>query len=156
MSSESPSAYGMKPNTVGPSTGSIYSDGKIIQANNNETQNRAKFGGKRGGGTITVTPLPHTGMRETGRGGNTSNGNNVAATTTQASLFKQSELDNNVGQSGGRRRSLKGGWPAWRCMSGGMSGGMSRGRSRGKIRKRRTTCRKRKGRGKTCRGRRRK
>ena len=165
MSSASSAAYGIKPLTLTPPpSGSNGSPGSTVKTNlatNNATQvrinkiggsKRSFRGGSPGNGTITVNPLPATSVPVAGGPGQNPNDNNLNLTKNQATNYKQSELDGAVAYGGrrpkGRRQSLKGGWPAWRCMSGG--------RSRTCRRKGRRTCRKGRGRGKTCRGRRRK
>jgi hypothetical protein len=166
------SAYGMQPQTVAPpppgSNGSIYSNGAAISKNNAELQNTTnKIGGSkrsfRGGAAEVITVSPMTvPYREAGTGDNTTAANLTNSTKAQSEIYanKQYDLcvgskDATCGQSGGRKKrvmrksltnqqSLRGGWPAWGCMSGG----------------KRKTCRKRKGktcrkrRGKTCRKRR--
>ena len=140
------------------SNGSIYSNGKAISAQNASAQNRGKFGGAA---SIVVPPVSVP-YRETGSGSQTTSANITNSTKAQSQIFADKKFDNCVGvsgpcggQSGGRRRkpksvrrSLIGGWPSWRCMSGGTR--------RTCRRKGRRTCRKGRGRGKTCRGRRRK
>ena len=176
MSSTTSASYGMKPQTVAApppgSNGSVYSNGKAISENRAETQNRTKFGGSKrsfrgGAGTVTVSPLQSTGLREPGP--ITSSSNNIQATQNMVQGSENKTYDACVGQgpscgqAGGKRRRLSrnliGGShqvPSWGCMSGGISRGISRGKRRTCRKRKRQgkTCRKR--RGKTCRGRRRK
>ena len=159
----SASAYGYPPQTFKPpppgSNGSIYSNGAAISANNAELQNKTnKFGGSkrsfRGGAADLITvPAMNVPYRETGAGANTTSANLTNSTKAQAEIYANKQYDGCVGskdatcgQAGGRKKrgmtksltSLRGGWPAWGCMSGG----------------RRRTCRKRRGKCKTCRKRR--
>ena len=132
------SNYGIQQQTVAPppvgSNGSIYSNGKAISANNAQTQNKAKFGGKRGGAaTIPAAVVPVV-YREAGSGANTTAANVTNSNKAQADLYANKQFDGCVGSSDA---------------SCGLKGGQ---RS-----KRRRTCKKRKGRGKrqrkSCKGR---
>jgi hypothetical protein len=152
------SAYGLPPQTLAPpppgSDGSIYSNAAAISKNNAEIQNKSKFGGSRrklrgGAASITVPPVSVP-YKEAGAGNNTTSANITNSTKVQADLYAAKQYDACVGssdpscgqQAGGKKRKLKGGWPAWRCMSGGKS----IRKSRGKCRKSRKTrkCRRRK------------
>ena len=123
------STYGIQQQTVAPppfgGNGSIYSNGAAISANNAQTQNKTKFGGKRGGAaTIPVAVVPVI-YKETGSGSNTTAANVTNSNKTQADLYANKQFDGCVGSSDA---------------SCGLKGGQ---RS-----KRRRTCKKRNGRGK--------
>ena len=132
--SVSASAYGMQPQTVAPpppgSNGSIYSSGAAISKNNADMQNKAKFGGSRrsfkGGAASIVVPPVQVPYKEVGAGNNTTSANITNSTKAQADIYANKQYDACVGStnpscgmSGGKGRSHKGGWPNWRCMSGG-------------------------------------
>lgn len=121
------SSYGIQQQTVAPpplgSNGSIYSNGAAISANNAQTQNKAKFGGKRGGAaTIPVAVVPVM-YKETGSGANTTAANVTNSNKAQANLYANKQFDGCVGSSDA---------------SCGLKGG----------RKQRRTCKKRRGKGK--------
>ena len=127
MSTVPASSYGIQQQTVAPppvgSNGSIYSNGKAISANNAQTQNKTKFGGKKGGAaTIPVAVVPVM-YKETGAGNNTTAANVTNSNKTQADLYANKQFDGCVGSTDS---------------SCGQSGG----------KRRRRTCKKRKGRGK--------
>ena len=154
------SAYGMPQQTVRPppegANGSIFSNAAVSSANSAALQNKTnKLGGSkrsfRGGAAVIPVPAMTVPYRETGAGANTTSANLTNSTKAQSEIYANKQYDGCVGskdatcgQAGGRKKrgmtksltSLRGGWPAWGCMSGG----------------RRRTCRKR--RGKTCRKRR--
>ena len=139
--------------------GSIYGNSNAIAANNAQIQNRAKFGGskknkkikrritftpaliiiggkhkkqlKGGASAITVPPI-QVPYKEVGMGNNTTSANVTNSIKVGATLKANSEYDNKVGQ--------KGGWPNWRCMSGGKK---SKKKSSGKYKKTKK-CRRRK------------
>jgi hypothetical protein len=118
MSTVPPSSYGIQQQTVAPppfgSNGSIYSNGKAISANNAQTQNKAKFGGKRGGAaTIPVAVVPIL-FKDGGAGSNTTAANVTNSNKTQADLYANKQFDGCVGSSdpscgqiAGKRRSCK-------------------------------------------------
>ena len=118
MSAVPASSYGIQQQTVAPpplgGNGSIYSNGAAISANNAQTQNKAKFGGKRGGAaTIPVAVVPVM-YKETGAGANTTAANVTNSNKAQADLYANKQFDGCVGSSdascglkGGRRRSRK-------------------------------------------------
>jgi hypothetical protein len=114
MSTVPASSYGIQQQTVAPpppgGNGSIYSNGAAISANNAQTQNKTKFGGKRGGAaTIPVAVVPVM-YKETGAGSNTTSANVINSNKTQADLHANKQFDGCVGkgascgQSGGKRR----------------------------------------------------
>ena len=72
--------------------------------------------------TIPV-PVVAVPFKETGGGQNTTSSNVTRSTQVGATENANSQYDNLVGvKTGGRKRStLKGGWPLWGCMSGGVS-----------------------------------
>jgi hypothetical protein len=139
--------------------GSIYGNSNAISAYNAQTQNRAKFGGskknkkirrvtltpaliiiggrskkqfKGGVANSIVVPAIQVPFKDTGAGNNTVAANVTNSVKVGAALNANSEFDNQVGKSGGQ----KGGWPEWRCMSGGIkSKRKSKRKSSGKCRK---------------------
>lgn len=148
------------------SDGSIYSNGKAIAANNAETQNNlaqiGKGGSRRrfkGGAATNLNPAPapapivvppvQVPYKEAGVGSNTTSANVSNSTTVDATLSANSQFDACVGSSnpacgqvaGGK---IKGGWPNWRCMSGGnkRSGKNSSKKRRGKNSSKKRKCRK--------------
>ena len=105
------------------SDGSIYGNSSAIAANNAQAQNKlANIGGSRRrfkGGAIVVPPV-QTDYKDPG---NMTKANVSNSTIVGASLNANSQFDACVGssnpacgQAGGK---IKGGWPNWRCMSGG-------------------------------------
>lgn len=133
MSTVPAASYGIQQQTIKPapvgSDGSIYSNAKAISATNADLQNKTKFGGKRGGAaTIPVAVVPIT-YRDPGAGANTTSANVTNSNKTQADLYANKQFDGCVGSSDS---------------SCGQKGGKSR------LRRRRRTCKKRKGRSKSC------
>ena len=118
MSTVPASSYGIQQQVVAAppvgSNGSIYSNGKAISANNAQAQNRAKFGGKKGGAAtipVPVVPIPY---REAGGGSNTAASNVTSLTTATAKGSEQRKYDavggcggSSCGLTGGRRRSKR-------------------------------------------------
>jgi hypothetical protein len=136
------------------SNGSIYGNSNAIAANNalaqNNLANIGKGGSRRrfkGGATIVVPPvqIPYKDP------GNMTNANVSNSTMLGATLNANSQFDACVGSTnpacgqvaGGRQ--IKGGWPNWGCMSGGIRKRKSskKSKSRRKCRKTRK-CRRRK------------
>ena len=112
MSTVPASSYGIQQQVVAAppvgSNGSIYSNGKAISANNAQAQNRAKFGGKKGGAAtipVPVVPIPY---REAGGGSNTAASNVTSLTTATAKGSEQRKYDA-VGGCGGSSCGLTGG-----------------------------------------------
>ncbi len=100
-----------------------------------------RFRGGATTGTITVPVVPNP-VPETGIGANTTSANITNSTKVGAAENANSKYDACVGQgascgmAGGRKRStLKGGWPSWGCMSGGVSRRKKGSRKRRKGRK---------------------
>lgn len=127
MSTAPAASYGIQQQTIKAapvgSDGSIYSNAKAISASNADLQNKTKFGGKRGGAaTIPVAVVPIT-YRDPGAGANTTSANVTNSNKTQADLYANKQFDVCVGSSD----------PT--C-----------GQKGGKSRRRRRTCKKRKGR----------
>jgi hypothetical protein len=136
------------------SNGSIYGNSNAIAANSaleqNKLANIGKGGSRRrlkGGSTIVVPPIqiPYKDP------GNMTNANVSNSTMLGATLNANSQFDACVGstnpacgQTGGRK--IKGGWPNWGCMSGGIKRSGKRksskkSKSMRKCRKTRKCCR---------------
>lgn len=135
------------------SNGSIYGNSNAIAANNAQTQNNlakiGKGGSRRrfkGGATIIVPPvqIPYKDP------GNMTNANVMKSTTVGATLSANSQFDACVGSTnpacgqvaGGK---IKGGWPNWGCMSGGIKRSKSGKKSKCRRTSKKTRkCRRRK------------
>jgi hypothetical protein len=133
------------------SDGSIYSNGKAISSNNADAQNSlaqiGKGGARRrfkGGAADIVVPPVNVPYPEAGAGSNTTSANVSNSTTVGASLNANSQFDACVGSAdpscgqvaGGRK--IKGGWPDWGCMTGGIKRSRKRNSSRKRNNKRKS------------------
>jgi hypothetical protein len=136
-----PGASDMRSASIANTNSVATKQNELNQLAGSRKRNKRRFRGGATTGTITVPVVPNP-VPETGSGANTTSANITNSTKVGAAENANSKYDACVGQgascgmAGGRKRStLKGGWPSWGCMSGGVSRRKKSSRKRRKGRK---------------------